>query len=56
MHHLSNDTRQAILAAHTECEHLNPNFNPEQIQDWVYTRVFGEFSGSEKDRRNLALC
>lgn len=45
-----------IEAAHIECERLNPHFTPEQSRDWVYQSVFGAFTGSEADRRNLALC
>ena len=48
--------QEQIRAAHAECDRRNPHFSPTQARDWVYQRVFGAFDGSEKDRRNLALC
>jgi hypothetical protein len=48
--------KQKIEMAHSTCARLNPHFSRAQARDWVYFQVFGAYNGSEKDRRNLALC
>lgn len=51
-----NKTKLQIEAAHIECENLNPHFSAEQARDWVFQKVFGEYKGTESDKRNMALC
>lgn len=48
--------KKQITEANIECEKNNPHFNDAQITDYVYFKVFGEYSGSELDKRNMSLC
>ena len=50
------DEAKQIADAHVECERLNPHFTTAQAVDWVFTKIFGEFQGTELDKRNYALC
>jgi hypothetical protein len=45
-----------ILGLHKECEDRNPHLTPQQIADWVFLKVFGEYRGTESDKRNHWLC
>ena len=48
--------KSQIQNTHAECERLNPHFSTAEACSWVFQRVFGEYKGTEHDKRNMALC